>query len=105
MTNFVVLYTGGGMPESEEEQAAVMAAWGAWYEGMGAAIVDGGNPFSASKSIGGDGTINDGPVSTPPATGYTIIAADSLDEAMGKVQSHPHLKYGGQVSVYETFKM
>ena len=46
MTNFVVVYTGGGMPESEEEQAVVMGAWGTWYEGMGAAIVDGGNRFA-----------------------------------------------------------
>ena len=49
MTNYVLLYSGGGMPESEEEQQAVMAAWGAWYEKAGAAIVDGGNPFGAAK--------------------------------------------------------
>ena len=49
MTNFVVLYTGGGtMPENPEEIAAVMAAWGAWYGSLGEAIVDGGNPFSLS---------------------------------------------------------
>lgn len=104
MTNFVLVYTGGGMPESEEEQASVMAAWGAWYEKQGAAIVDGGNPFGASKSVTADG-VSDGAVSSPSATGYTIISADSLDEAVGKVKDHPHIKYGGQVSVYETFKM
>ena len=104
MTNFVLIYTGGTIPESEEEQAAVMAAWGAWYEGMGAAVVDGGNPFGASKSVTDSG-VGDGPVSSPPATGYTIISADSLDAAVAKVENHPHLKYGGQVSVYETFKM
>ena len=104
MTNFVLLYTGGGMPESEEEQAAVMAAWGAWYEGMGEAIVDGGNPFGAAKHVSDQG-VSDGSASSPPATGYTIISADSLDAAMEKVKDHPHLKYGGQVSVHETFKI
>ncbi|KAA3663150.1 MAG: hypothetical protein DWQ04_11490 [Chloroflexi bacterium] len=104
MTNFVLMYTGGGMPESEEQQAEVMAAWGAWYEGMGAGIVDGGNPFGASKSLTADG-VNDGPISSPPATGYTVISAESLDEAVAKTKNHPHLNYGGQVSVYETFKM
>lgn len=104
MTNFVLVYTGGGMPESEEEGATVMAAWGKWYEGMGAAIVDGGNPFGASKHVSKDG-VSDGPVSSPPATGYTIIAADSLDEAVAKLGDHPHVNYGGQVSVYETFEM
>ena len=38
-----LLYTGGTMPESEQDQKAVMAAWGAWYDGMGSAVVDGGS--------------------------------------------------------------
>ena len=105
MTNYVLVYTGGGMPESEDEQATVMAAWGAWYESMGAAIVDGGNPFGASKNVGSGGAVSDGPVSSPAATGYTVISADSLDAAVAKVQSHPHVNHGGQVSVYETFQM
>lgn len=104
MTNFVLLYTGGGMPESEEEQAAVMGAWGAWYEGMGAAIVDGGNPFGASKNISDKG-VSDGSFTSPPVTGYTIISADSLDIAVDEAKDHPHLNYGGQISVYETFQM
>ena len=104
MGKFVLVYTGGGMPESEEEQAKVMGAWGAWYEGMGAAIVDGGNPFGPSKNVTKNG-VSDGSVSAPAVTGYTIIAADSLDEAAAKVGNHPHLNYGGQVSVHETFKM
>ena len=104
MTNYVLVYTGGGMPESKEEQAAVMAAWGAWYGSMGEAVVDGGNPFGASKHISADG-VGDGPVGSPAATGYTVISAESLDDAMGKVASHPHIQHGGQISVYETFQM
>ena len=104
MTNFVLLYTGGGMPESEEEKEKVMGAWGAWYQEMGEAIVDGGNPFGASKNVTDKG-VGDGSVSSPAATGYTIISADSLDQAVEKVADHPHVKFGGQVSVYETFAM
>ena len=104
MSKFVLIYTGGGIPESKEEQDAVMGAWGAWYGEMGAAIVDGGAPFSGSKHVGKNG-VGDGPVSSPPATGYSVINADSLDDAVAKVKNHPHIKYGGQVSVYETIKM
>ena len=104
MTNYVLVYTGGGMPESEEEQAKVMAAWGEWYGKLGAAIVDGGNPFGASKSISAQG-VSDGPVSSPAPTGYTIITAESLDEAVAKAQDHPHIGFGGQVSVFETFQV
>ena len=104
MTNFVLIYSGGGMPESKAEQEAVMAAWGAWYGKMGDAIVDGGNPFSNSKHVGQNG-VGDGPVSSPPATGYTVISAESLDAAVAQCEDHPHVKHGGQVSVYETFQM
>lgn len=104
MTNFVLIYTGGTIPESQEEQAKVMADWGAWYEKLGASIADGGNPFSVSKHVTEAGVI-DGPASSPPATGYTVISADSMDDALAKVKDHPHIKHGGQVSVYETFTM
>ena len=104
MTNYVLLYTGGGMPESKEEEAKVMAAWGAWYEKLGEAIVDGGNPFGISKNINA-GAVSEGSVHAPPVTGYTIINADSLDDAVAKSMDHPHLNYGGQVSIHETFQM
>lgn len=104
MTKYVLLYTGGTIPQSEAEQAEVMAAWGAWYGKMGEAVVDGGNPFGIAKTVSQDGT-RDGSASTPPATGYTIIEAESLDAAAETVRDHPHLKYGGQVTVHETFEM
>ena len=81
-----------------------MAEWGVWYEAIGAAIVDGGNPFGASKSITSGG-VSDGPAGSPPATGYTVISADSLDDAVAKTRNHPHIKYGGEVTVYETFQV
>ena len=101
MTNFVLIYTGGTIPEGEAEQQKVMADWGAWYGAMGEAVVDGGNPFSHSKQVTADGVNED----APALTGYTVIAADSLDDAVAKVKGHPHTKYGGQVSIYETFQM
>ena len=104
MTNYVLVYTGGGMPEAKDEQEKVMAAWGAWYGEMGEAIVDGGNPFGASKNVSASG-VSDGAVSAPAATGYTVISAASLDAAVAKVKNHPHVSHGGQVTVYETFQM
>jgi len=103
MANFVLLYSGGSMPESEAEQAAVMQAWGAWFGGLGSAVVDGGNPFTTSaKSIASDGTVSDGPVGSM-ASGYSIIKADSLDAAVEAARRCPVLQSGGQITVYETF--
>jgi hypothetical protein len=102
MANFVLLYSGGGgMAESEAEQAAVMQKWGAWFGEIGSSLVDGGNPFAAgAKSISRDGSVHDGPVGTL-ATGYSIISASSLDVAAGLVKGCPVLASGGQVTVYE----
>lgn len=105
MAKFVVLYSGGdGMGESEEVQQQIMAEWGAWYGKMGDSIADGGDPFGASKSLTGAGQMQDGPAGTP-ATGYTIINADSLDAAAKACADHPHLHHGGQVHVFETIDM
>lgn len=104
MTNYVLLYTGGTYPESDEEMEAVMSDWGAWYGTLGDAVVDGGNPFGHAKSVTADG-VQDNAVSNPPATGYTVISADSLDEAVALVKGHPHIKHGGEVTVHETFQM
>ncbi len=104
MTNFVLLYIGGTMPEDPAQQEVMMADWGAWYGKMGEAVVDGGAPFRAAKNVTAAGVAGAAGM-TPEVTGYTIISAESLDDAVAKVDGHPHIKYGGQVSVHETMEM
>ena len=105
MTEFVLVYTGGSYPETEEENAQIMEAWGAWMGSLGDALVNGGNPFTPqAKTISPDGVVADGAVGTP-ATGYSVIKADSLDEAATLAKGCPHWRHGGHISVYETFQM
>lgn len=103
MANFLLLYTGGGMPASPAEQQKVMAEWGVWMGKLGTALIDGGNPFTPkAKTIGSDGKVSDGPVGTI-ATGYSVIKADSLAAAVELAKGCPVLKGGAKISVYETF--
>jgi len=103
MANFVLLYSGGGMPESKAEQEKVMQAWGAWFGQIGNALVDGGNPFTPmAKTIASDGKVTDGPVGTM-ATGYSVIKADSLAAAVELAKSCPVFLGGAKITVYETF--
>lgn len=103
MPNYVLAFHGGGgMPESEDEGARVLAAWVAWYDGLGAAVVDSGNPVGSAKTIGPDGTVSDGGGSNP-VSGYSIISADDLDDAVAKAMDCPIRASGGSVEVGETF--
>ena len=66
MSDYLLLFEGGKMPETKEEQDAVMAAWNAWFEEMGSSIKDQGNPFTpAVKSVGPDGSVTPGPGKGP----------------------------------------
>ena len=104
MAKFVLLYSGGGMAATEAEQAESMRAWNAWFGSLGSAVVDAGAPLAAARSIAPDGTITDGPAGTP-ASGYSIIEADSLNAAAALARGCPILGDGGQLSVYETVSM
>ncbi len=105
MADFVLLYTGGGMPETEEEQAAVTQAWTDWYERIGSSLKDGGNPFTpVAKTVASDGSVSDGEAG-PLHSGYTIVQADSLDAAVEIAKGSPVLAGGGSVTVYETFEV
>ena len=102
-TNYVILYSGGRMPESESEQKAILQDWENWYSRIGNALVDAGNPFGPkAKSITSDGMVMEDSEGCMPS-GYSIIQADSLDSAVRMAQSCPILKDGARISVYETF--
>lgn len=103
MNNYVILYSGGRMPESETEQQQNLQAWEQWYGKVGKALVDAGNPFTPrAKSITSDGKILDDVDGCMPS-GYSIIQADSLEAAVSLARNCPILKDGAKVSVYETF--
>ena len=104
MPNYVLTYHGemGPMPEDEEAMGQIMAAWGAWYESMGASLVDGGAPFGISTSVGPDGSATDNPASM---TGYTIVSADDMAGATVIAQGCPVLESGHTVQICETFDM
>lgn len=100
MANYLLTYYGGGMPESPEENAQVMAAWTDWFGQLGDKVVDGGNPTSQSRAISPDGSVMD---ATMAPSGYSVIKADSLDAAVKAASGCPVLAGGATVVVSETF--
>ena len=105
MAKYLFVYHGGGdNPESEAEVAATLDAWGAWFGTMGAAVIDGGNPVGESVMVNPDGSVasNGG---ANPATGYSLIEASSLDDALAKAKGCPILQANGSVEVAEAIDM
>jgi len=100
MANYVLVYHGGGMPETPEEGAKVVQAWNVWFGELGDSLVDGGNPASATKTIAADGSVSDD-ASGP--SGYSILKADSLDAAVALAKGCPVLQGGASIQVVETF--
>lgn len=103
MPKFLYIYHGGGMPETEDAQQQAMAAWGAWMEGLGAALVDGGAPVGMSMTVGADGVADNG--GSNPASGYSMVEADSQAAAAEMAKGCPIIADGGSVEVAEIMEM
>ncbi len=104
MTNYIYIFHGGSKPATPAEQERVMAAWSGWLGGLGDAVVEPGAPFGPSKTVfDGHRVHDDGGAN--PASGYTIIKAASLDDAVAKSKGCPIFESGGSIEVCEVMAM
>ena len=101
MANFVLLYTGGSAGSTPAEREKTLQAWGGWFGKLGDKVVDAGNPFSEHAKNVSSGSVHDGSVGSPPATGYSILKADSLSSAAELAKGCPIVQSGGKITVYE----
>lgn len=104
MAQFIFAYHGGKSPETPEEGEKVMAAWGAWFEGLGEAIVQPGAPLGMSKTVSGSGVTDDG--GTNPVSGYSVVNAADMAAAVTMAKGCPMVVDGsGSVEVAELLEM
>jgi hypothetical protein len=102
MAKFVYIFTGGQMADTPAAQEEAMQAWGAWFETLGDAVADIGNPFSTSATVSTNGVASG---AAGAASGYSIVTADSIDGAAALAKGCPILTGGGTVEVYEAVPM
>jgi hypothetical protein len=69
-----------------------VAAWTAWFDGMGASLADVGKPVLKSAALGecGAGT---------RLGGYSLITAGDLDAALVTAKGCPAIQHGGGIEV------
>ena len=89
------------MAQDEAGRQQIMEAWGRWFGSLGDRVVDGGTPFGPSTVVSSS-TAN-GQAASSGLTGYSIIKADSLQQAAESARGCPIVLDGGSVEVYETF--
>lgn len=92
MKKFLILYYSPTSAEERIEQAgmdkmkASMAEWMEWKNRHGDALLEFGSPVKPSKKLD-KGTVEDDQGWT---TGYSIIQADDLDQAVEIMKDHPN---------------
>ncbi len=98
MGNYLLLYHGGTQPSTPEEGAEVMTAWTNWFTTLAGAVVDPGNPTSTTKTISPSGSVDE---SGSAVNGYSVVSAESFDQAVGLATSCPHRTFGGSIEVVQ----
>jgi hypothetical protein len=100
MPQYLFVYHGGHTPTDPAEIEATMAAWGAWFQNMGEALDIPGNPVGQSYTVSNGGVVDNGGAN--PASGFTVIKADSIDAATEMAKGCPMVINGsGSVEVAE----
>jgi len=96
MKKFIFLAVGYETPTQE-----IMDSWMKWFGEIQEHIVDIGNPFSPGKEITASG-VKELPHDKEAITGYTIINAESMDEAVQIAKTCPIIT---SMRVYEAMSM
>lgn len=60
-----------------------------WWKSIQDSVVDSGNPLMNGRSVTRDGDVMDIATETTPAVGYSIVQAESMEEALALVNGSP----------------
>jgi hypothetical protein len=96
MKRFVFLHYGYETPTPE-----IMDAWGKWFALIGDKTVDNVGPFGPGREITHTAT-KELPHDLEAITGFTIIRAENLDEAVEIAKACPSIT---SIRVYEVMSM
>lgn len=101
MRQFIYLYRGQATALTPEQGAERMAAFAAWAEKLGPALIDAGSPFGTSVSVRDDGT----EATAGDLIGYSIVEADDLAAAKAFTDGLPFLSNSDGKCAVEIFEL
>ena len=103
MNRYLITYLGGNQPSTPEEGKAHFARYREWLTSLGDKVLVPAAPLKNPTTVNPDGSVSDG--STTTMSGYTIVQADSQDEALEMAKACPFLEIGGSLEVSELMEM
>ena len=90
MANYVISFR---VPSDYKPTAEAPDQWRAWFGGLGDALVDVGRAvtdYASAGEVGGSGS---------HFVAYSVVNADSLDDALAIAKTSPVMSAGGGVEV------
>lgn len=103
MSQYLIVYLGGDKPSSPEEGKKNFEKYMGWLSSLGSSAVSPANPLKNTNTINPDGTIT--AASKTSMSGFTIIEAESMDEALSVAKACPFLEVNGSLEVSELVQM
>jgi hypothetical protein len=95
MTSFILSFRNDPNTNATDDE---LAAWGAWFQGLGSSVTDMGSRVANTTVLGIGAGAN-------ALSGYTIVEAADAASALEIAKGCPGLKYNGSVEVGELIAM
>lgn len=99
MAQYVFVYLGGDQPANPQEAQQHFEKYAQWLTSLGESVVVPTIPLKDTHTIGANGSIGRGGSSA--MSGFSIVQADSMDEALTMAKECPFLEIGGSLEVSE----
>lgn len=102
MSQFVISYFGGDTPSTPEEGQQHFAKYKKWLSDLGDAVVSPMNPLKNTVTLTKD---NQTSGSHTGMSGYTIVEADNIEQALEMAKTCPFIDINGTLEVAEKINM
>ncbi len=99
----MVFYYVPEVSSPDEDKSDIMERWMSWAESAGEGLVDMGSPLGNGAGMTLEGAVP----STRAIAGYSVLQAESMEEAQKLLEGHPHLEQSGEccMEIYESMPM
>jgi len=103
MKQYVLVYLDGQQPTNPQEAEKHFSKYMQWLNSLGDAVVIPTIPLKDTTTVNSSGEVKAGGRSA--MSGFSIIKAESMDEALAMAKACPFLEIDGSLEVSELLEM